>query len=128
MPIEYASTTQFRVFDLFSRMKAEILRGILGVGNPKGIEAFSPRLRLAAPQRSEGVARSYPGCEAREITTLKELHLVHPALRCNPFRVVKYNTATQGRPSRNRANPGLNDPIPLGLKTRPLQYLERRHH
>jgi len=32
-----------------------------------------------------------------------------------PFRVVEINAWTQGSPSRNRANPGLNDSIPLGL-------------
>jgi hypothetical protein len=36
----------------------------------------------------------------------------------NPFRVVDLNAAAQGRPSLNRANLGLNDAIPLGLKSR----------
>ena len=31
--------------------------------------------------------------------------------------------ATQGRPSRNRANPGLNDPIPLGLTNGFLSHI-----
>ncbi len=54
--------------------------------------------------------------------------LKHPAQGCAPRATLGGNTEksqlsglwfngiTQGRPSRNRANPGLNDPIPSGLK------------
>ena len=45
---------------------------------------------------------------------------IHKSLICNPCRVVSFLVATQRRPSVNRANAGLNDTIPLGLKNRAL--------
>jgi hypothetical protein len=36
------------------------------------------------------------------------------------------NDSTQGRPDRNRANPGLNDAIPLGLKDGPLGRIDEQ--
>ena len=39
------------------------------------------------------------------------------------FRVVIFLGTTQRRPSLNRANAGLIDTIPLGLKNRPLQQI-----
>jgi len=92
-------------------------------GNPKGIESISPGLRLAAPQRSEGGGRSYPGGKTEKSHTLKGLNLVRKSLICNPFRVVPFLLATQRRPSLNRANAGLKDAIPLGLKNRPLHQV-----
>jgi hypothetical protein len=44
------------------------------------------------------------------------MHAVHKRWLFNPLRLRSINDSTQGRPSRNRANLGLNDAIPLGLK------------
>ncbi len=79
-------------------------------GNPNGIEALSPTLR----------GTSYVGLLRMDSTTLQGLHQSCKRLIYNPFRVVKPKISiTQHRPSRNRANAGLNDAIPLGLKTSP---------
>ena len=51
------------------------------------------------------------------------MHLFHKSLICNPFRVLIFLVATQRRPSRNRANAGLNDTIRLGLKNRQFPRL-----
>jgi len=81
--------------------------------NPNGIESISPGLR----------GTSYPGGMTEKSQTLKGLHLFHKSLICNPFRVVIFLVATQRRPSLNRANAGLRDAIPLGLKNRPLHQV-----
>jgi len=81
--------------------------------NPKGIESISPGLR----------GTSYPGGKTEKSQTLKGLHLFHKSLQCNPFRVVVFLGTTQRGPSLNRANAGLNDTIPLGLKNRSFQQV-----
>jgi len=83
--------------------------------NPKGIESIRPGLR----------GTSYPAGKTEKSQTLKGLYLFHKALICNPFRVVTFLVATQRRPSLNRANAGLIDPIPLGLMNRPLHQIGR---
>jgi hypothetical protein len=103
-----------RFFAVFSGLQATVWRGVPMCqairDNPKGIESTSPGLR----------GTSYPGGMTEKSQTLKGLHLFHKSLICNPFRVVIFLLATQRRPSLNRANAGLRDTIPLGLKNRPL--------
>ena len=83
--------------------------------NPKGIESASPGLR----------GTSYPGCQDRKSQTLQGFHLLHNMLIFNPFRVFRLLIATQRKPSLNRANAGLKESIPLGLKNRPLHQVGR---
>ena len=74
--------------------------------NPEGIEAISPGLR----------GTSYPGEKEQYIPTLKGLNpSLVSACDATLSGLRQVNMATQGWPSRNRANPGLNDPIPSGL-------------
>ena len=63
--------------DVFSGMPHTVLGFVPRFANPKGIESFSPGLR----------GTRYPGCDDREITTLKELDFSHKPLIYNPFRV-----------------------------------------
>jgi hypothetical protein len=63
-------------------------RCVTGFPNPNGIEALSPGLRLAAPKRSEGGGRRYPGNKHQMCTNLKGLNYLHKVLVSNPFRVV----------------------------------------
>jgi hypothetical protein len=49
------------------------------------------------------------------------LYLFRKSLICNHFSVATLFLATRRRPTLNRANAGLNVPIPLGLKNRPQE-------
>jgi hypothetical protein len=81
-------------------------------GCGRDLFAFSLTLTLSCwergPQR-DACNRSMPrACNAESVSS--------PLERYNPYRVNDLYTETQGGPSRNRANPGLNDAIPSGLK------------
>jgi hypothetical protein len=74
------------------------------------------------------------GCEARATlgqnrkkpTTLKELNPFRKSLIFNPFRVLILARDYPGLASRNRPNPGLNDPIPSGLTQGSCQYIKEQ--
>jgi hypothetical protein len=103
-------------FAVFSGIPSIGWNAAIGFANPGGIEALSPGLR----------GTSYPGSKQREITTLKELNPFRKSLIFNPFRVVILARDYPGLASRNRPNPGLNDPIPSGLTQGSCQYIKEQ--
>jgi hypothetical protein len=82
---------------------------------PKGLEHSAQGCGL--PRRSAAKAGQVATLGAKTGKSQLRKSCISSTRRCDatPFRVVNYNTATQGRPSRNRANPGLNDCNPVRI-------------
>ncbi len=74
--------------------------------NPNGVPSISPGLR----------GTSYPGCERAMVHNPEGVASHRAAQRCNPVGVENH-FAPLPRVGAPRANPGLRDAIPLGLKT-----------
>ena len=87
-------------------MQDALEEGFVRRANPKGIVSFSPGLR----------GTSYPGLGNRMYLNPERVESLANVCDATLSGLGKGNLATQGRPSLNRANPGLNDPIPSGLK------------
>src|SRR5271154_3733019 len=83
--------------------------------NPEGIEAFSPALRGTSYAGLRRPRFPYPERVVSEVMSTRY---------STPSGLTNLNAVTQGRPSRSRANPGLNDAILTGLPDLPLELIQ----
>lgn len=68
--------------------------------------------------------RCWPGGKPEKARTQKGFCFIYKSLICNPFRVWTFFVVTRRRPSRNRADAGLSDAIPLGLEKKNQNWTE----